>query len=139
MFVVPKCNIYIDPNTVTTKSATHPANHPRNRATTSSIGPATDLPPTCQPANDFRYCVMDFFISYETLLILITTHFVKSFMCYKCKKEGHLPKDCVKRADEAGQERTNGRRGDDDTLNDADKIAMEEYDIKEISEDEKVN
>ncbi|GJZ81680.1 nuclear export mediator factor NEMF [Tanacetum coccineum] len=39
--------------------------------------------------------------------------------------------------DEAGQERANGRRGDDDTLDDADKIAMEEDDIKEIGEDEK--
>ncbi|GJY74468.1 nuclear export mediator factor NEMF isoform X1 [Tanacetum coccineum] len=57
--------------------------------------------------------------------------------CYKCKKEGHLAKDCQERADEAGQERANGRRGDDDTLNDADKIAMEEDDIKEIGEDEK--
>nr|GEY59040.1 nuclear export mediator factor NEMF [Tanacetum cinerariifolium] len=58
--------------------------------------------------------------------------------CYNCKKEGHLAKDCVERADEAGQQRTNGRRGDDDTLNDADKIAIEEDDIKKISEDEKV-
>nr|GEW13837.1 nuclear export mediator factor NEMF [Tanacetum cinerariifolium] len=57
--------------------------------------------------------------------------------CYKCKKEGHLAKDCQERADEAGQDRANGRRGDDDTLNDADKIAMEEDDIKEIGEDEK--
>nr|GEZ35582.1 nuclear export mediator factor NEMF isoform X1 [Tanacetum cinerariifolium] len=40
--------------------------------------------------------------------------------------------------DEAGQERTNGRRGDDDTLNDADKIAIEKDDLKKISEDEKV-
>ncbi|GJZ11355.1 nuclear export mediator factor NEMF [Tanacetum coccineum] len=40
--------------------------------------------------------------------------------------------------DEAGQERANGRRGyDDDTLNDVDKIAMGEDDIKEIGEDEK--
>ncbi|GKB62606.1 nuclear export mediator factor NEMF [Tanacetum coccineum] len=36
------------------------------------------------------------------------------------------------------QERANGRRGDDDTLNDADKIAMEEDDIKEIGKDDKV-
>ncbi|PWA86817.1 zinc knuckle CCHC-type [Artemisia annua] len=57
--------------------------------------------------------------------------------CYKCKKEGHLAKDCQERADEAVQERANGRHGDDDTLNEADKIAMEEDDIKEIGEDEK--
>ncbi|GKF25341.1 hypothetical protein Tco_0081235 [Tanacetum coccineum] len=36
------------------------------------------------------------------------------------------------------QERANGRRRFNDTLNDADKIAMEEDDIKEISEDKKV-
>nr|GEZ77981.1 nuclear export mediator factor NEMF [Tanacetum cinerariifolium] len=52
--------------------------------------------------------------------------------------EGNLAKDCVERADKAGQEHTNGRRGVDDTLNDTDKIAIEEDDIKKISEDEKV-
>ncbi|GKA21825.1 nuclear export mediator factor NEMF, partial [Tanacetum coccineum] len=41
-------------------------------------------------------------------------------ICYKCKKEGHLAKDGQERVDEAGQEHANGRRKDDDTLNDAD-------------------
>ncbi|KAK9068341.1 hypothetical protein SSX86_012452 [Deinandra increscens subsp. villosa] len=43
--------------------------------------------------------------------------------CYKCKKVGHLAKDC--------QEDANGG------LNEAERLAMEEDDIKEIGEDEK--
>nr|GEX04462.1 zinc finger, CCHC-type [Tanacetum cinerariifolium] len=50
--------------------------------------------------------------------------------------DGHLAKDCVERADEARQERTNGRCGDNDTLNYADKMVIEEVDINKISEDE---
>ncbi|GJT83058.1 nuclear export mediator factor NEMF isoform X1 [Tanacetum coccineum] len=67
----------------------------------------------------------------------VTGRIVAPKRCYKCKKEGHLAKVCQERADEAGQERANSRYGDDDTLNDVDKIAMEKYDIKEIGEDEK--
>ncbi|KAI3743653.1 hypothetical protein L1987_61364 [Smallanthus sonchifolius] len=45
--------------------------------------------------------------------------------CYKCKKVGHLAKDC--------QEDSNGI----DRVNEAERMAMEEDDIKEIGEDEK--
>lgn len=55
--------------------------------------------------------------------------------CYKCKKVGHLAKDCQEqRPDgEVLQDRANGN----DTLNEAEKIALEEDDIKEIGDDEK--
>ncbi|KAJ0736365.1 putative transcription factor interactor and regulator CCHC(Zn) family [Helianthus annuus] len=45
--------------------------------------------------------------------------------CYKCKKVGHLAKDCQEDANGVAQ------------LNEAERMAMEEDDIKEIGEDEK--
>ncbi|KAI7737225.1 hypothetical protein M8C21_001548 [Ambrosia artemisiifolia] len=45
--------------------------------------------------------------------------------CYKCKKVGHLAKDCQEDANGVVQ------------LNEAERMAMEEDDIKEIGEDEK--
>ncbi|KAI3512406.1 hypothetical protein L1887_19721 [Cichorium endivia] len=50
--------------------------------------------------------------------------------CYKCKKVGHLAKDCKELFQEVGN-------GENDKLNEAEKLAMEEDDIKEIGEDEK--
>lgn len=55
--------------------------------------------------------------------------------CYKCKKVGHLAKDCKEHSDAVAA--ANGRNGENETLNEAEKIAMEEDDIKEIGEDEK--
>ncbi|CAH1432192.1 unnamed protein product [Lactuca virosa] len=49
--------------------------------------------------------------------------------CYKFKK-GHLAKDCKEHSDGVG----NGRNGENETLSEAEKIAMEEDDIKEIGE-----
>lgn len=50
--------------------------------------------------------------------------------CYKCKKVGHLAKDCKELFQEVGN-------GENEKLNEAEKLAMEEDDIKEIGEDEK--
>ncbi|KAJ9559353.1 hypothetical protein OSB04_013967 [Centaurea solstitialis] len=46
-------------------------------------------------------------------------------ICYKCKKVGHLSKDCREHEE------------NDTSLNEAERMAMEEDDIKEIGEDEK--
>lgn len=63
-------------------------------------------------------------------------------ICYKCKKAGHLSRDCQENADESLQSTSNG--GDahsltnvDNAANDKDKIVMEEEDIHEIGEEER--
>lgn len=53
-------------------------------------------------------------------------------ICFKCKKVGHLSKDCREHPDEV---QGGGRH--DTSLNEAERMAMEEDDIKEIGEDEK--
>lgn len=62
-------------------------------------------------------------------------------ICYKCKKAGHLSRDCQENADESLQNTSNG--GDPHSLtnvgnaaNDRDRIVMEE-DIHEIGEEER--
>nr|XP_043635680.1 nuclear export mediator factor Nemf [Erigeron canadensis] len=57
--------------------------------------------------------------------------------CYKCKKLGHLAKDCQEQLDGVVQGRENSKHEDNDTLDEAERIALEEDDIKEIGEDEK--
>lgn len=63
-------------------------------------------------------------------------------ICYKCKKVGHLSRDCQEFADESLQSKSNG--GDahsltnvGNTANDKDRIVMEEEDIHEIGEEER--
>ncbi|KAI4303092.1 hypothetical protein MLD38_038763 [Melastoma candidum] len=66
-------------------------------------------------------------------------------ICYKCKKSGHLSRDCPEhQGDNASQSsHTNGadEDGNDlppkDALSEADKITMEEDDIHEIADEEK--
>ncbi|XP_071685642.1 uncharacterized protein [Rutidosis leptorrhynchoides] len=62
--------------------------------------------------------------------------------CYKCKKIGHVAKDCQEHVSDkvVDGSSANGSKHEDssgDRLIDAEKIAMEEDDIKEIGEDEK--
>ncbi|XP_057468587.1 uncharacterized protein LOC130757767 isoform X1 [Actinidia eriantha] len=57
-------------------------------------------------------------------------------ICYKCKKAGHLSRDCQEHPDETGHGQSNGRL-QENTANQMDKIAMEEDDIHEIGEEEK--
>lgn len=64
-------------------------------------------------------------------------------ICYKCKKVGHLSRDCQERPDEAASSHSNGRLEDKSharlgTANEMDRVAMEEDDIHEIGEEEKV-
>ena len=59
-----------------------------------------------------------------------------SKICYKCKKVGHLSRDCQEHPDETVHGQSNGRL-QENTANEMDKIAMEEDDIHEIGEEEK--
>ncbi|XP_031097679.1 nuclear export mediator factor NEMF [Ipomoea triloba] len=62
-------------------------------------------------------------------------------ICYKCKKAGHLSKDCKELPDEAVQSTANGgdhsQIGVRNTAHKRDTIPMEEDDIHEIGEEEK--
>lgn len=64
-------------------------------------------------------------------------------ICYKCKKAGHLSRDCQEHLDEAVQSRAStGPQNNSNNVvdvggNEMDRIAMEEDDIHEIGEEEK--
>lgn len=63
-------------------------------------------------------------------------------ICYKCKKPGHLSRDCEEHPDEAVQSTDDVLEDGSHTnlstaATDMDKIAMEEDDINEIGEEEK--
>lgn len=64
-------------------------------------------------------------------------------ICYKCKKVGHLSRDCQEHPDEAVQSRAStGPQNNSNNIvdvggNEMDRIAMEEDDIHEIGEEEK--
>ncbi|XP_059644113.1 uncharacterized protein LOC132285867 [Cornus florida] len=64
-------------------------------------------------------------------------------LCYKCKKPGHLSRDCQAHPEVLVHDHANGGLKDnpngslDNTANEMDKIAMEEEDINEIGEEEK--
>lgn len=63
-------------------------------------------------------------------------------ICYKCKKAGHLSRDCQENEDESLQSTSNGGNAHSltnvsDAANDRDRIVMEEEDIHEIGEEER--
>ncbi|GLT72943.1 hypothetical protein SLA2020_448360 [Shorea laevis] len=64
-------------------------------------------------------------------------------ICYKCKKAGHLSRDCQEHPDGSSYSHSNGSfEGDShmvlgNTASVIDRVAMEEDDIHEIGEDEK--
>ncbi|KAK3002827.1 hypothetical protein RJ639_018858, partial [Escallonia herrerae] len=64
-------------------------------------------------------------------------------VCYKCKKAGHLSRDCQQHRDETvlghsnGGPENNSHASLDNADNEIDRIAMEEDDIHEIGEEEK--
>ncbi|CAI0467581.1 unnamed protein product [Linum tenue] len=61
-------------------------------------------------------------------------------VCYKCKKTGHLSRDCLELHDENSRSRPNGEgesKPRRELAKEADKVVMEEDDIHEIGEEEK--
>ncbi|XAR49725.1 hypothetical protein NMG60_11033007 [Bertholletia excelsa] len=65
-----------------------------------------------------------------------------SRICYKCKKAGHLSRDCQEHPDESIHGHSNGQLEDNSrsgfsNAKEMEKIAMEEDDIHEIGEEEK--
>ncbi|KAK2990178.1 hypothetical protein RJ640_014630 [Escallonia rubra] len=73
----------------------------------------------------------------------VSGHDDASKVCYKCKKAGHLSRDCQEHRDETVQSHSNGGPENnshaslDNAANEIDRIAMEEDDIHEIGEEEK--
>lgn len=62
-------------------------------------------------------------------------------ICYKCKKVGHLSRDCQEHQGDTSHSHANGGVEDDPNVSDKttelDKVTIEEDDIHEIGEEEK--